>query len=272
MGKRARRRQRTKTEARLSLARLWGPTRKITAGGLALIGAFVLLAQAFSPAHDVVSWVSDRFHHRPPPTLAESTIASYVQFTRRAVPWVGRPTVYEPSAEVLTQRFGDFNPYVTHRFKIGGTKERTDIGFLAEHAPQFSGVPLTTEGRFYGTSVVEDRGRVASWQLQLRDPDVQRVGVICRVPASARTGPPFRPGDWVLVQGLLLADGAVQRADGRGMDRILYLACSAVSRRQTIITVTKRGVFAVPGNTPQPTAWLEAHPRAAARYARRRTN
>lgn len=250
-----RRRQRRARQEADAPPRWFARVTRTTTAALAVVGAFVVLAQAVEPARDSWSWIRDRVapEHRD---AHAATISKYVWVASHKLAWVKPPTIYKPSADLMRRHFADFDPYAIHRFDAAKSIARADLPALQERAPQLAGIPVTIEGTYDGATLIEAGPGASSWALYIHDARAPRTQLVCRLPADAN-GPPFSPKDWVLVQGVLLADGGVARQDGRGMDRVFYMACSAATRREAILTMDRKGIHVIDGNTPRPTAELE---------------
>jgi hypothetical protein len=199
-------------------------------GGFAAFGVTQLLNASANPG---------RAH--PPSTRADRIVSDYVAVTRRALDWRQPPTIHQPSVAYFKTHLSSLDPETPHKFKVPAAAVSTDVFSLIQRAPQLSGTLLRVTGRLAQPPLqVQVHERASSWAFFLRDPGVPRVLAVCRVPLARGDEEGYSVGDVVHANGLLLADGATERIDGKGVERVAYLACGAVAKRVGLVTIRGR--------------------------------
>jgi hypothetical protein len=217
-----------------SIRRFAKPVAAVVAGTVALFAAIPpagdFVSNAVSSVKDVVA----------PPSRTEKVVERTVAETKTLMPWERTPTVYAGSVELFKKRFPQLDPERTHRVSIFAPQVETDIPTLEARAPQADGGLIAVRARFGGGSQVASYGSVTSWALVLYERRRDSAVVLCRTPFPTRRPPAFREGDAVYAVGVLLADGAIHRADGAGLVRVLYMVCSGVARITTFKMSVRR--------------------------------
>jgi hypothetical protein len=196
------------------------------------------LGAALLPADTLRDALSGLFDEEP--SVSERTVDEFVNAARTATTWARPPTVHASSVRYFKEHFRDFDPNVAHAFPGLASLMPVSVGDLAIAAPLFAGQPILVSGNVYGDPTVVGQGenRTLSWAVAIRDGNGTRAVALVRVPVAGRMS--IRSGDRVSVSGLVLADGAASRVDGRGLVRIVYLAGSAISRSMNITLIGGR--------------------------------
>jgi len=167
----------------------------------------------------------------PRPTRTQAAVAGYVSFTtHRAMDWLRDPTVHQPSVQYFEAHFSALDPQRPHKFDIRQANVVVDVPTLVQRAPELSGVLLRVRGKLAQSSEVAAYRKATSWALILREPGVPRMIAVCRVPLARGDEDAYQPGNTIHANGVLLADGGVPRADGKGSVRVAYLACASVAK------------------------------------------
>lgn len=205
------------------------PIRRFVKPVVAVLAGTVALFAAIPPAGDFVSGaVTSVKDLVAPPTHAERIVNQTVAEAKTLMPWERTPTVYDGSVELFRSRFAQLDPERTHSVSIDAPEVETDIPTLETHAPHANGHLIAVRARFGGADEIVSYGAVTSWAMELYDRRSDPAIVLCRTPFLTRRPPALRVGDAVYAVGVLLADGAVHRADGAGLVRVLYMVCSGV--------------------------------------------
>jgi hypothetical protein len=206
---------------------------------LVIIGAAAVAGSvAYALSRDSAASTTDR---AAAPVRQVAIVDRYVQVTKRAVQWVNPPTIYEPSASFMRSHLAWFDPDHPHKFDFGRIDIRTDVGSLAVRGPEMAGAMLDVVGTLAQTpTLIGVFADAENWAFFLRQPKTPRLLAVCRVPIKPGEENGYRIGDVVHATGVLLADGAIERIDGRGQERLSYIACSAIGRREAIITLGGR--------------------------------
>jgi hypothetical protein len=147
------------------------------------------------------------------------------------MPWRGSnaPTIYKPSVSYFKQHYAALDPDRPHRFPPVGSEPFVGIGDLLLTGPAMAGRPILIRRQPLRrpTLVTVTGARAASVAFAVVDPVVRRTVVMCRAPVAAPID--FQHGDRVTVSGVLVADRAIGRTDGRGFDRAFYMACASIA-------------------------------------------
>jgi hypothetical protein len=176
-----------------------------------------------------------------PRSHAEIVTDEYVQTTRHAVEWTRSPTIYEPSVAFFRSHFDWFDPARPHRYDLSRIQARADIPSLAIRGPEIAGAMVDVVGTLAQMPTqITVYNRTTNWAFFLKQPKTGRLLAVCRVPLKTGEEAGYEVGDVIHAVGVLLADGSIQRLDGNGEDRLSYLACSSIARRQAMITIVGR--------------------------------
>jgi hypothetical protein len=204
------------------------------AGSIAALMAFLATIEpTVDVGRDVGGFVADILDREP--STAERVVDEYVSFTRnRALAWERPPTIYEPSVQFFKHHFAALDPRRQHEFIPIKPRRAVAIQELADHAPLYAGRIVPVRGRLSFKSVVAAEPTAVSWAFQMRKPGIRDTGLICRVPWDPSLKPDYVPGDTVLAEGVVLAQGGGERADGKGSARVVYMACLSVARLGTV--------------------------------------
>lgn len=198
------------------------------------------LGSALLPSTTVDKWIEDLFGDDPTPV--ERSVDRYVNEVRHATAWVDPPTIHKPSVAYMKRHFGEMDPDRPHAFPPIDRQPHVSVADLIIGAPVLVGRRLTVSGNLAGepTAVTPTRDGGVSWAFAIRDTQVPRAFIFARVPIKGEMT--FTRGDRVTVAGVLIADGAAPGLGRQGLQRIVYLAASAVahSANITIVGAKKR--------------------------------
>jgi hypothetical protein len=209
--------------------------------GLAILAG--LLAAA-APSGEFVRDSAAALYHvvfpGPKSPESEGVVRDYVATTKRAMAWQRAPTIYKPSVDLFEREFAFVDPRRPHKFDLKRTRFGMSVGSLAENVPLAAGSIIAVSGTLEGGSMVTAYPEAVSWAFQLKERGVPRVRVVCRLPLPAK-GAELIPGRRVTAEGVVIADGAAERVDGRGFIRIIYMVCAAMEPSMRL-TMSTRGI------------------------------
>jgi hypothetical protein len=186
------------------------------------------LGSAILPPDTVKAWWHDLVTDDPSPS--DRVVDEYVKQVRKAIPWVRSPTIYHPSVDYFRDHFAELDPERPHAFPRVDKYPMVSIFDLATGGPLLVGRQIMVAGNIRGTPTLVTPTKtpfVGSHAVFIRDDSIARAGLFCRVPLKMPID--FADGDRVTVSGVLLADGANERMDGRGTAPISYMACSSIA-------------------------------------------
>lgn len=167
--------------------------------------------------------------------LADRVIDDFVQETETKMMWVRRPTVHAPSVAVLKHHFATFNPHEPHAPVPWMAKSSLTLKIddVANRVPELAGRFIVAEGKLtQPISQVAKYPNAISWAFMLGDALDASTMLVCRVPLPRDPGnPDYVTGDSIVAWGVVLADGAIRRLFPPGIERVVYMACTAVGRR-----------------------------------------
>lgn len=169
---------------------------------------------------------------------AERVVEDYVARIDTAAPWVHPPTTYKDSVAYFKEHYADLDPTRGHDHRPDFRRTLT-LPQLATEAAGWTGQPVMLSADVgQPPSLVEPMSNaVGSFEVSLADRLAPGARVLCRLPFKRPL--PYVSEDRITTTGLILAEGTAERPNGRGMERVIYMACTSMVRSANI-TLTPR--------------------------------